>query len=156
MRTGACPAFASELVAPALSESPVGAQEARYDAFANASFTQSFFAKDTIPTLKNELIFERAVQGYLWAAPALNVYGMKEGLEKVFGKGYNVLPIFKDRLNAKTLITTSNSDVTYALGKEASAKPMQLPNASATPTNMPYPTDGTAFDMLNRLSSTNT
>jgi len=27
-----------------------------------------------------------------------------------------VLPIFKDRLNAKTLITTPNFDVIYALG----------------------------------------
>jgi hypothetical protein len=41
---------------------------------------------------------------------------MKEGSEKVFGKGHNVLPIFKDRLNAKTLITTPNSDVIYGLG----------------------------------------
>ena len=46
----------------------------------------------------------------------LNMYGMKEGSEKVFGKGYNVLPVFKQRLNAKTLITTPNSDVIYALG----------------------------------------
>ena len=66
--------------------------------------------------LKRELLFERAVQAYLWALPALNMYGMKEGSEKVFGKGYNVLPIFKERLNAKTLITTPNSDVIYALG----------------------------------------
>ena len=44
------------------------------------------------------------------------MYGMKEGSEKVFGKGYNVLPIWKERLNAKTLITTPNSDVIYALG----------------------------------------
>jgi hypothetical protein len=29
---------------------------------------------------------------------------------------HNVLPIFKQRLNAKTLITTPNSDVIYALG----------------------------------------
>jgi hypothetical protein len=44
------------------------------------------------------------------------MYGMKEASEAKFGKGYNVLPIFKDRLNAKTLITTPNSDVIYALG----------------------------------------
>jgi hypothetical protein len=44
------------------------------------------------------------------------MYGMKEGSEAKFGKGYNVLPIFKDRLNAKTVITTPNSDVIYALG----------------------------------------
>jgi hypothetical protein len=41
------------------------------------------------------------------------MYGMKEGSERAFGKGYNVLPIFKDRLNAKTLITTPNSDVIF-------------------------------------------
>lgn len=34
----------------------------------------------------------------------------------MFGKGYNVLPIWKERLNAKTLITTPNSDVIYAMG----------------------------------------
>ena len=44
------------------------------------------------------------------------MYGMKEGSEKTFGKGYNILPIFKERLNAKTLITTPNPDVIYALG----------------------------------------
>ena len=56
------------------------------------------------------------VQTYLWALPALNMCAMKEGSEKVFGKGYNVLPIWKQRLNAKTLITTPNSDVIYAMG----------------------------------------
>ena len=56
------------------------------------------------------------MQSYLWAIPALNMYGMKDGSEKVFGKGYNVLPIFEERLNAKTLITTPNSDVIYAMG----------------------------------------
>jgi hypothetical protein len=38
--------------------------------------------------------------------PALNMYAMKEGAEKAYGKGYNVLAVFKDRLNAKTQITT--------------------------------------------------
>lgn len=66
--------------------------------------------------LKDELLFQSAVQTYLWALPALNMYGMKEGSEKVFGKGYNVLPVWKQRLNAKTLITTPNSDVIYAMG----------------------------------------
>jgi hypothetical protein len=210
------------------------------------------------------LVFQRAVQSYLWGLPVLNMYGMKDGSEKVFGKGYNILSIWKDRLNAKTLTTTPNSDVIYAmgyldlkddgpivieappglqgilddffqrpicsqgeiegriwcgdvglpgpdhgkggkyvllppdyegtppagfftlrsrtygvfvfwrgffkdpkqleepvrvmeqtriypLGKEASAKPMQFPNASAVPANMLYPTDGSAFDVLARF-----
>ena len=41
---------------------------------------------------------------------------MKEGSEAKFGKGYNVLPIWKKRLSAKTLITTPNSDVIDAMG----------------------------------------
>ena len=41
--------------------------------------------------------------------------GMKFGSEEVFGAGYNVLPIWKKRLDAKTLVTTPNSDVIYAM-----------------------------------------
>src|SRR5262245_42027222 len=108
---------ASLLLATALTvASPAAAQSDRHDAMANQPFTEGFLSKDAIAELKDELVFQRAVQAYLWAIPVLNMYGMKEGSEKVFGKGYHVLPIFKDRLNAKTLITTPNSDVIYALG----------------------------------------
>jgi hypothetical protein len=98
------------LIAPAL------AQVSRYDELANLPFTEGYPCKEGMATLKDELLFQRAVQSYLWAQPALNMYGMKEGSEKIFGKGYNILPVFKERLNAKTLITTPNSDVIYALG----------------------------------------
>jgi hypothetical protein len=86
------------------------------DELTRVPFNEGYIAKAEVPTLLDELFFQRAVQTYLWALPALNMYGMKEGSEKAFGKGYNVLPIFKERLNAKTLITTPNSDVIYALG----------------------------------------
>ena len=95
---------------------PMVQAQSRYDKLANLPFQEGFIAKDKDQTLLDESFFQRAVQTYLWALPALNMYGMKEGSEKAFGKGYNVLPIFKERLNAKTLITTPNSDVIYALG----------------------------------------
>ena len=88
----------------------------RYDALAAIPFTEGYPSREAIATLKDELIFQRAVQTYLWALPALNIFAMKEGSEKVFGKGYNILPIWKQRLNAKTLVTTPNSDVIYAMG----------------------------------------
>ena len=70
------------------------------------------FLKAALPALADELVFERAVQPYIWALPALNMYAMKEASEKVFGKDYDVLPICKDVLkNAKTLITMPNADV---------------------------------------------
>jgi hypothetical protein len=70
----------------------------------------------TLDETRDTLFYQRAVQSYLWALPALNMYAMKEASEAKFGKGYNVLPIWKERLNAKTLITTPNSDVIYAMG----------------------------------------
>jgi hypothetical protein len=94
----------------------VSSFETHYDELANLPFIEGYVSKDNVHALLDELFFQRAVQTYLWALPSLNMYGMKEGSEKVFGKGYNVLPIFKKRLNAKTLITTPNSDVIYALG----------------------------------------
>ena len=103
-------------VAFTMAPTRVQAQESRYEDLANLPFVAGYIAKGNAPTLLDELFFQRAVQTYLWALPALNMYGMKEGSEKVFGSGYNVLPIFKQRLNAKTLITTPNSDVIYALG----------------------------------------
>jgi hypothetical protein len=254
----------SALAAAVMLSNAAFAQSSRYSDLASIPFTRSFLSNEAIATLADEVTFQRASQAYLWALPTLNMYGMKEGSENTFGKGYNILPIFKDRLNAKTLITTPNSDVIYALGyldlkedgpmvievplglqgilddfwqrpicsegeidgklwcgdvglpgpdhgkggkylvlppdykgtpptgyltlrsrtygvfvfwrgffkdpkqleepvkvmeqtriyplgKEATAKPMQFSNASATPANMLYPEDGTAFDMLDRF-----
>ncbi len=114
MRTRAI--MAAVLILATVPAGPARSESTRYDALANLPFTKGFLSKDAIASLADELVFQRAAQAYLWALPALNMYGMKDGSEKVFGKGYNVLPIFKDRLNAKTLITTPNSDVIYALG----------------------------------------
>jgi hypothetical protein len=91
------------------------AQISRFDELANAPFKENRPTKETTQILQNELLFHRATQAYLWALPLINTLGMQGGSEKVFGKGYNVLPIFKNRLDAKTLITTPNSDVIYAL-----------------------------------------
>ena len=69
----------------------------------------------TAQTLRDELLFQRATQTYLWAMPLVNTLGMQVGSEKTFGAGYNILPIWKKRLDAKTLVTTPNSDVLYAM-----------------------------------------
>jgi hypothetical protein len=89
--------------------------QSRFDELANAPFAENRPTKETAQTLRDELLFQRATQAYLWALPLINTLGMRDGSEKVFGKGYNVLPVFKNRLDAKTLITTPNSDVIYAL-----------------------------------------
>ena len=70
---------------------------------------------DTAQALRDELLYHRATQTYLWALPLLNTLGMKVGSEQAFGAGYDVLPVWKRRLDARTLVTTPNSDVIYAM-----------------------------------------
>ena len=88
----------------------------RFDALAHSSLTPTGFPTDeTIRTLRDELVFQRAVQAYLWTLPAINIWAMKEASEAEFGAGYHVLPTWKDRIDAKTLVTTPNFDVVYAM-----------------------------------------
>ena len=91
------------------------AQEAHFNKLANLPFAEGRPTKETSQTLRDELLFQRAIQTYLWAMPLINTLGMQVGSEKAFGAGYNVLPIWKQRLNAMTLITTPNSDLLYAM-----------------------------------------
>jgi hypothetical protein len=92
------------------------AQTGSTEELGNQIFAAGYPTAEAKQRLSDEFLFQSAVQTYLWALPALNMYGMKEGSERIFGKGYNVLPVWKRRLNAKTLITTPNSDVIYAMG----------------------------------------
>jgi hypothetical protein len=89
--------------------------QSRFDQLANLPFAENRPTADTTQTLQDELLFQRATQTYLWAMPLINTLGMKVGSEGKFGAGYNVLPIWKKRLDAKTLVTTPNSDVIYAM-----------------------------------------
>lgn len=87
-----------------------------YEALANVPFEHGYVHHRDATALLDELFFQRAVQTYLWALPALSMYAMKEGAERAFGTGYHVLPVFKGRINAKTRITTPSSDLVYAFG----------------------------------------
>src|SRR5262245_10395986 len=71
--------------------------------------------KKTVDQLNKERLYQRAVQAYMIALPVLNQIGIRDGSEKKFGKSYNVLPIWKDRMNAKTLVPTPNCDVIYSM-----------------------------------------
>jgi hypothetical protein len=109
--------LSSALLATALYGAPPAlAQESRFDSLAHLPFEQNRATPETARTLMEELSFQQATQAYLWALPLLNTLGMKFGSEEVFGAGYNVLPIWKERLDPKTLVTTPNSDVLYAMG----------------------------------------
>lgn len=87
-----------------------------YQTLADLPFEKDYPTQETTLKLDEELYFQRAVQTYLWALPAVNMYAMKEGLAKTNGEGYNVMSVFEQRLKPNTVITTPNSDVIYGLG----------------------------------------
>jgi hypothetical protein len=90
-------------------------EEERVSDLADMPFVENWPTDETADALLEELVFQRGAQAYLWALPAMNVVAMKEGSERVFGPGYNVMPVWRKRLDANTLVTTPNSDVVYAM-----------------------------------------
>ena len=108
--------ISAAIAALLLHAGSASAQLPRFEALSSLPFAENRPTPETAETLRDELLFQRATQTYLWALPLVNTLGMKVGSEKVFGAGYNVLPVWKKRLDAKTLVTTPNSDVIYAMG----------------------------------------
>lgn len=87
----------------------------RFAELAEQPFIENAATDAAAKTLMEELYFQRACQVYLWALPAMNCVAMRDGSAKAFDPGYNVMPIWRERLDPKTLVTTPNSDVIYAM-----------------------------------------
>jgi hypothetical protein len=64
------------------------AQDSRWDEFANAPFPNGFPSEQTRAQLLDELYFQRAVQVYLGALPAVNMLAIRAGSEAKWGAGY--------------------------------------------------------------------
>jgi hypothetical protein len=65
--------------------------------------------------LRDAFFYQNAIQAYVLTIPILNTIGMKDGSEAAFGGGYNVLPIWKDRMDSRTWVPTPNADVIYSM-----------------------------------------
>ena len=66
-------------------------------------------------SLRDELYYQQAIQAYMTMLPALNAIGLRDGSEAAFGAGYNVLPIWKDRMDSRAWVPTPNADVIYSM-----------------------------------------
>jgi len=90
------------------------AQSSRWDELANLPFPGGVPTQESADALHAELAFQRAVQTYLWALPAMNMYAMREGQRKAFDDDSNTLMIAKNRIDYHFKFTTGNPDVIYA------------------------------------------
>lgn len=65
--------------------------------------------------LRDELFYNYAIQAYMTMLPALNTIGLRDGSQATFGAGYNVVPVWKDRMDSRALLPTPNADIVYAM-----------------------------------------
>jgi hypothetical protein len=88
---------------------------ARWDDLAGISLEGNYLSEEDRQQLLDEHWFQRAVQVYLGALPAVSMIAMRDGSQAAFGAGYNVLPVWKRRMDAKCRVPTPNADVIYAM-----------------------------------------
>jgi hypothetical protein len=70
---------------------------------------------EAVPQLYDELDYQRAVQVYLWALPAVSVELCWEGSIAAYGASATTIPIFEHFLDARTLVATGNGQSIYAV-----------------------------------------
>jgi hypothetical protein len=75
----------------------------------------NWLSQEEAEKFRDELFYHNAVHAYLTMLPALNTIGMRDGSEAAFGSGYNILPIWKDRMDSRTWVPTPNADVIYSM-----------------------------------------
>ena len=120
------------------------AESNHYERLSNLPFPGAQPTKETADILHNELAFQRGVQSYLWALPAMNMYAMREGQRETFGDESNILMITKDRPDHNMLFTTANPDVIYAFAW------LDLKKEGAMVLDMPPGLQGLLDDMWHR------
>ncbi|TNV19389.1 DUF1254 domain-containing protein [Buttiauxella sp. B2] len=75
----------------------------------------NWLAADEAQKLSDELYYQDAIQAYITSLPLLNTIGLRDGSEAAFGSGYNVLPIWKERMDSRAVVPTPNGDVIYSM-----------------------------------------
>ncbi len=113
-RTTAFPSITAAFLAFGLTGS-AAAEEARFDRLANLPFEQKPSHGRDCQGPEGRASLSAGDPAYIWALPLINTLGMRSGAEDVFGTGYNVMPVWKERLDTKTMVTTPNSDLIYAM-----------------------------------------
>ncbi|WP_412178927.1 DUF1254 domain-containing protein [Rhizobium sp. TRM96647] len=98
-----------------LSTSSVLAQQASAPPLVEQINNGNWLPQAEAESLLDDLYYQRAIYAYTTMLPALNTIGMRDGSEAAFGKGYNVLPIWKERMDSRAWIPTPNGDVIYSL-----------------------------------------
>src|SRR5271167_1072189 len=106
---------AMALAVIAFHTAPAIAQGSSQSPLVTQMYNGQWPVQEDYAKFKDQLFYQRAIDAYMLTLPALNTIGMRDGSEAKFGAGYNVLPVWKDRMNAKTWVPTPNADIIYSM-----------------------------------------
>ncbi|MGY3618840.1 DUF1254 domain-containing protein [Bradyrhizobium sp. USDA 10063] len=73
-------------------------------------------SRESVPALYEELDYQRAVQAYIWAMPAVQVEVLADGLERDLGLSLTTVGIFENFLDSTTVVATGNGESIYSFG----------------------------------------
>jgi hypothetical protein len=117
LAASACgPAPTGSAPAPALSTPPgVAASADKVETRLGAlSFERGYPTAETARKLFDEIDYQRAVQAYLWAYPAVSFESIRVATERDFNGGLNAMFIADKFADAKSIFLTANDTTIYA------------------------------------------
>jgi len=79
-------------------------------------FEAGYPAQSSIQGLYDELDYQRAVQAYIWATPAVAGASFIEGAKRDLGASLNKIVIWESSANPQTVVFTGNSQSIYSIG----------------------------------------
>jgi hypothetical protein len=108
-------AAACAILAAATLAAPARAQDQAAPPLLTQINNGNWLPQSEAESLVDDLFYQQAIQAYILTLPILNTIGMRDGSEATFGAGYNVLPIWKERMDSRTWVPTPNADVIYSM-----------------------------------------
>lgn len=79
------------------------------------TFENGYPSEETAHKLFDEMDYQRAVQAYLWAYPAVSFESIRLGVKRDLGLDYNEFTIAEKLADAKSVWLTANDSTVYAL-----------------------------------------
>jgi hypothetical protein len=70
-------------------------------------------AKQSVPDLDEQVVYQRAFEAVLWAMPASAVYGLRTGILALPGIADNVVLVYSSTMKPKDELITANTDTPY-------------------------------------------
>ena len=108
-------AAASPLAGVALTSAHAQAPESVETRIGTLNFEQGFPTEETARKLYDEMDFQRAVQAYLWAFPAVSFESIRVGVKRDLGADLNDLVIADNFADTEGVWLTANDTTIYGM-----------------------------------------